>query len=206
LPLVAEPGLNHPAQGNIRARHGLLPEGAEGTDVLGGVASYAAARARAVTAEPTLSAEPALLAEPSPLADPARAERDDLRPAIAALLERLAARTEPALVSCLRRALEEWDQADSLSIIDTDMEDDIATLRRRLAGSTEPAASAARRAIALEGLLVLDVSVALVRLFERRLASLLRLRLRSATPDLLPEGRPFLDLGHALHEVAEAWR
>jgi hypothetical protein len=200
LPLVAEPGLNHPAQGNIRARHGLLPEGAEGTDVLGGVASYAAARARAVTAEPTLSAEP------SPLADPARAERDDLRPAIAALLERLAARTEPALVSCLRRALEEWDQADSLSIIDTDMEDDIATLRRRLAGSTEPAASAARRAIALEGLLVLDVSVALVRLFERRLASLLRLRLRSATPDLLPEGRPFLDLGHALHEVAEAWR
>jgi len=129
-----------------------------------------------------------------------------LRPAIAALLERLAARTEPALDACLRRSREEWDQADSLSVIDADVEDDIAALRRRLADSTEPAAAAARRAIALEGLLVVDASVALVRLFERRLASLLRLRLRSATPDLLPDGRPFLDLGHALHEVAEAWR
>ncbi len=65
---------------------------------------------------------------------------------------------------------------------------------------------AGRRAVALEGLLALDASVALVRLFERRLAPLLRLRLRSATPDVLPDGRPFLDLGQALHEVAEAWR
>jgi hypothetical protein len=138
--------------------------------------------------------------------EPARTERDDLRPAIAALLGRLADRTEPALIACLRRSRDEWDQADSLSVIDADVEDDIARLRRRLAGSTEPAASAGRRAIALEGLLVVDASVALVRLFERRLASLLRLRLRSATPDLLPDGRPFLDLGQALHEVAEAWR
>ena len=75
-----------------------------------------------------------------------------------------------------------------------------------LAGVAEGVASGARRAIALEGLLAVDASVALVRLFERRLASLLRLRLRSATPDLLPEGRPFLDLGRALHEVAGAWR
>lgn len=191
LPLVAAPQPDRPADGDFRGGHGLLPEGPE---ELGGVASYAAARARAVTTEPASPAEAA------------RAERDDLRPAIAALLERLAARTEPALDACLRRSREEWDQADSLSVIDADVEDDIAALRRRLADSTEPAASAARRAIALEGLLVVDASVALVRLFERRLASLLRLRLRSATPDLLPDGRPFLDLGHALHEVAEAWR
>jgi hypothetical protein len=161
---------------------------------LGGGASSAAGRARALARGPALSAAPE------------RAERDDLRPAVAALLERLAARTDPALIACLRRSREEWDQADSLSIIDADVEDDIAALRRSLAGSAEPASSAARRAIALEGLLVVDASVALVRLFERRLASLLRLRLRSATPDVLPDGRPFLDLGHALHEVAEAWR
>jgi hypothetical protein len=169
----------------------LLPEA---TDDLGGVASYAASCARAVAAEPASSAQPA------------RAEHDDLRPAIGALLGRLAAHAEPALVSCLRRSREEWDQADSLSVIDADVEEEIAALRRRLAGIAGSAASAARRAIALEGLLVVDASVALVRLFERRLASLLRLRLRSATPDVLPEGRPFLDLGQALHEVAQAWR
>ena len=101
---------------------------------------------------------------------------------------------------------EEWDQADSLSVLDAVIEDEIAALRRRLARSTEPTTAAPRRAIALEGLLVVDASIALVRLFERRLASLLRLRLRSATPDVLPDGRPFLDLGNALHEVAEAWR
>lgn len=176
------------------------PLAPEATDDLGGVASFAASCARAVAAEPASPAELALSAEP------ARAERDDLRPAIGALLGRLAARAEPALVACLRRSREEWDQADSLSVIDTDVEDELAALRRRLAGIAGSAASAARRAIALEGLLVVDASVALVRLFERRLASLLRLRLRSATPDVLPEGRPFLDLGQALHEVAEAWR
>ena len=165
-----------------------------------GVASFAADRARALATEPALATPPALPAEP------ARAERDDLRPMIAALLERLAARTEPALIACLRRSREEWDQADSLCVIDADLADEIAALRRRLAGAAERVASAARRAIALEGLLVVDAAVALVRLFERRLASLLRLRLRSATPDLLPDGRPFLDLGQALREVAEAWR
>ncbi len=171
----------------------------DGADELSGVASYAAERARALAAAPDLP----LLREPT---SPARVERDELRPAIAALLERLAARTELALIACLRGSREKWDQADSLFVIDADLADEIGALRRRLAGGAEPVASAARRAIALEGLLAVDASVALVRLFERRLASLLRLRLRSATPELLPEGRPFLDLGHALHEVAEAWR
>ncbi len=163
----------------------------EDADEPGGIASYAVTRARALTAA---------------AAEPGRPERDDLRPAIAALLQHLAARTEPALVACLERSRGKWDQADSLSVIEADLADEIAALRRRLAEGAGPDASAARRAIALEGLLAVDASVALVRLFERRLASLLRLRLRSPTPDLLPDGRPFLDLGHALHEVAEAWR
>ncbi len=139
-------------------------------------------------------------------AESRRPSRDDLRPAIAAVLERLASRTEPALVACIRRSREEWDQADSLSIIDADLAEEISALRRRLASGAQPVSPAARRAIAVEGLVVLDACVALVRLFERRLAPLLRLRLRSATPELLPGGRPFLDLGQALHEVSEAWR
>jgi hypothetical protein len=139
-------------------------------------------------------------------AEHGRAGSDDLRPAIAAVLERLASRSEPALVACLRRSREEWDQADSLSIVDADLAGEISALRRRLAERAQPAWSAAQRAVALEGLVVLDGAVALVQLFERRLAPLLRLRRRSATPEVLPDGRPFLDLGEALHEVAEAWR
>ena len=167
------------------------PLSRDGAGQPGGIASYAVAPAGERAAAP---------------ADPAGAERDDLRPAVAALLGLLAARTDPALADCLQRSREEWDQADSLSVIDDDVAGEIAALRRRLAAGAGPAAPAARRAIALEGLLVVDASIALVRLFERRLASLLRLRLRSATPDVLPGGRPFLDLGQALHEVAEAWR
>ena len=182
----------------------LLREGAdELRRVASDVASYAAERARVLAAAPALTEERTL---PTLSRAGARGSATSSGPATAALLERLAARTEPALLACLRGSREKWDQADSLSVIDADLADEIGALRRRLAGGAEPLASAARRAIALEGLLALDASVALVRLFERRLASLLRLRLRSATPDLLPEGRPFLDLGHALHEVAEAWR
>ncbi len=106
----------------------------------------------------------------------------------------------------MHRAREAWDQADSLAVIDHALESDIAVLRRRLAAAAGPKTTLARRAVALEGLLAIDAAVALVRLFERRLAALLRLRLRSVTPELLPEGRPFLDLGRALHEAAEAWR
>jgi hypothetical protein len=129
-----------------------------------------------------------------------------LRSAIAALLARLARRAEPALASTLERAREAWDQADSFSVIDDQLAREIATLRRRLTIEAGPATPPSGRAIALEGLLAVDASVALVRLFERRLAALLRLRLRSATPDFLPDGRPFLDLGQALQQVAEAWR
>ncbi len=129
-----------------------------------------------------------------------------LRPEIAALLARLAQRAAPALAASLQRARAEWDQADSFTVLDEELEHDVAALRRRLATEAAPAATPADRAIALEGLLVVDAAIALVRIVERRLAALLRLRLRSATPDLLPEGRPFLDLGLALHEVAEAWR
>jgi len=164
----------------------LPPQGASG-----GVTFYAAELARAGGAAPD---------------EPRDVETGDLRAAIAVVLAELASRTEPALAACVKRSREEWDQADSLSVIDAELAEDIALLRRRLEASAQPPSAAPRRAVALEGLLVVDAAVALVRLFERRLAPLLRLRLRSSAPELLPAGRPFLDLGAALHELAEAWQ
>ena len=131
---------------------------------------------------------------------------DELRPAVASLLARVSRLIEPELIASLTQAGEAWDQADCFAVIDADLETEIAALRRQLSASAAPTEEPARRAIALEGLLALDASIALVRLFERRLAALLRLRRRAATPELLPEGRPFLDLARGLNEVAEAWR
>jgi len=141
-----------------------------------------------------------------PLARAADARRSDLRREIAALLERLARRVDDVLTAALARAPWAWEQVDAVSVMDFELEDAIAVTRRRLAAAAHPAAPSDRRAVALEGLLAVDASVALARLCERRMASLLRLRMRSTARELLPAGRPFLDLGAALHEAAEAWR
>jgi hypothetical protein len=159
----------------------------------GGVTAHVAGLARAT-------------AEVSPASDQGAAPAEPLRRPVGMLLARLATRAELELAAAMRRAHEAWEQADSLAVIDHALESDIAVMRRRLAAAAGPKTTLARRAVALEGLLAIDAAVALVRLFERRLAGLLRLRLRSVTPELLPEGRPFLDLGRALHEAAEAWR
>lgn len=156
-----------------------------------GVASYAEELARAADMTSSPSSTPV---------------RDDLRPAVSALLARLARRAEPELIASLTKATGAWDQADSFAVIDDDLEAEISATRRRLATAAAPTAAPSRRAIALEGMLAVDAATALVRLFERRLAALLRLRLRAPTPELLPAGRPFLDLASALHQVAEAWR
>jgi hypothetical protein len=60
-------------------------------------------------------------------------------------------------------------------------------------------------AVALEGLLALEAACGLTTLAERRLSSLIRLRLRGRERDILPAGRPFLDLGAAFAEAARAW-
>jgi hypothetical protein len=188
----------------VEAAHGLpfaqdsdVPEPAAATQ---GAAAWAEALARAA-AEAAQGTSPMI-----PMMTSAMTPHDDLRPAISSLLSRIARRAEPELLSSLTQATAAWDQADAFAVIDGDLEAEIAATRRRLAASASPAATPGRRAIALEGMLAVDAAIALVRLFERRLAALLRLRLRAPTPELLPAGRPFLDLSRALHEVAEAWR
>jgi hypothetical protein len=130
-----------------------------------------------------------------------------LRREVAALLGRLARRVDDALAAALARAVWAWEQVDALTMIDAELEGQISSARRGLAGAAHATAPAAQRAVALEGLLAVDAAVALARLCERRMAALLRLRMRSpAASELMPAGRPFLDLGAALHEAAEAWR
>jgi hypothetical protein len=52
---------------------------------------------------------------------------------------------------------------------------------------------------------VLEAACGLTTLAERRLSSVIRLRLRSDDQELLPAGRPFLDLGAAISEAARVW-
>lgn len=141
----------------------------------------------------------------SPQIDAGDASQPLMRKRVAEALGGLAAMVEPALTAAVRRARQAWDQADALVVFDARSLAEVATLRRWLAGCAAAGPSDAA-ASALEGLLALDAAVALIRLFERRLAALLRLQLRSGDPELLPRGRPFLDLAAALREAEQAWR
>ena len=127
-----------------------------------------------------------------------------IRGRVATALAELAALVEPSLTAAVRRARQAWDQADALVVFDARALAEVAALRRWLASGV--AAGGNEAAVALEGLLAVDAAVALIRLFERRLAALLRLQLRSDEPELLPRGRPFLDLAAALREAEQAWR
>jgi hypothetical protein len=129
----------------------------------------------------------------------------EVRKRVAGTLGALAALVEPALTAAVRRARQAWDQADALVVLDERSLAEITASRRWLASCAGSGRSDAA-ASALEGLLVVEATVALTRLFEHRLAALLRLRLRSADPELLPGGRPFLDLAAALREAEQAWR
>ncbi len=134
--------------------------------------------------------------------DPAPDPQDlrELRAQVGALVRELADRTEPALHQALARAASAWDQADALVILDD------ALLGRNVELQTRWRQAAhggpAERAAAVEALLALDAAFGLVALVERRLATLIRLR---GDGDLLPEGRPFLDVSSALHDVARGW-
>jgi hypothetical protein len=109
----------------------------------------------------------------------------------------LASRLEPQLAAALARAGHAWDQVDAGTVVD-------APTRERAA-----AIAAAWRACggpeALLALLTLETVLSVVSLIERRLATLVRLRLRSDTPELVIDGRPFLDVPRALADVARRW-
>jgi hypothetical protein len=91
-----------------------------------------------------------------------------------------------------------------MRILDRGVRQEARALRsaaHELLGLEDPATCA----LALEAQLTIDAVLDLVSLFERRLATLVRLRARDEEASLLPDGRPFLDLGAALHETARRW-
>jgi hypothetical protein len=142
-------------------------------------------------------------APPAELSADERAEISRLRVTVAATLARLGQQTEAALGPALARARQSWDRSDDITIIDPPLAGALTEARRQLqAAAAGP--SAPVTAVALEGLLAVEAASGLAALAERRLPALIRLRVR-AKGDLLPGGRPFLDLGAALQEAAQAW-
>jgi hypothetical protein len=151
---------------------------------------------------------PAFAEGPGTAADDVETRRDvlRLRADVHRCLAALAHGVEQTLPRALAQADRAWEQVDDMVVIDHRLGDAIAdarlALERALAARTRVV-----RAVAAEGLLVLDAACGLVGLAERRLSSLIRLWVRSGREktDLLPGGRPFLDLGPALAEAARAW-
>ncbi len=129
----------------------------------------------------------------------------ELRARAAAWLVALAAAVEASLPDALARATQAWDQADAFAVLDGALRGEALALRHAgeaLATSAEAATGAA----GLETRLLVDAAVGLVSLIERRFAAILRLRLRSGTPELVVDGRPFLDVAAALAEAGRRWR
>jgi len=149
------------------------------------------------------SAPASLAGEPHEAAPPSASEKLAARSAIAACLRALARRLDDLLPGALASARQAWERVDALKILDRSVAAQIAETRSTLLQVAE--SRPALRALALEGLVAIDTAWGLTRLFERRLSSLIRLRVRSGNDDLLPTGRPFLDLAAALHEAARAW-
>jgi hypothetical protein len=128
-----------------------------------------------------------------------------LRSGTASWLTALASRLETALPAALATATAAWDQADTFVIFDAELRDQAIALRRA-AEALAAADDAEARVAGLEAALGIDAAVGLVSLLERRFAAILRLRLRSATPELTVDGRPFLDVAAALAEAGRRWR
>jgi hypothetical protein len=168
--------------------------------VAGGTATPAASSdpANAAVDAPTATATPAL--------DPAmRAEIVRLRGMVSVTLAALARTIDQHLGPAIENAHRAWEKVDDLAIVDTVLAANVTETRRALYRAATAPGQPALAAVGLEGLLALDAACGLTGLAERRLSSLIRLRVRSAEPALLPQGRPFLDLGRAIAEVAREW-
>ena len=128
-----------------------------------------------------------------------------LRARAGAWLTALAAAVEESLPEALARATHAWDQADAFVVLEGAVRAEALALRH--AGEALAASDDAEtRATGVEARLLVDAAVGLVSLIERRFAAILRLRLRSETPELVVDGRPFLDVAAALAEAGRRWR
>jgi hypothetical protein len=134
----------------------------------------------------------------------ARLEITRLRALVAGGLRALARCLEEQFAPAIELARKAWERADDVVIVDRSVAMMLTDTRRALYRATLAPVPAVR-AVAIEGLLAFDAACGMTGLAERRLSSLIRLRVNSPDPSLLPEGRPFLDLGRALGEAAQEW-
>lgn len=158
---------------------------------------------------------------PDELPAETRLEMSRLRGLVAQSLSTMAQKIEQKLGPSLARARQAWDEVDNHDLIDRSFDATLDGVRRQLmaaiaaggngqsgngqSGDGQSSHSQVTlAAVALEGLLALETARALAALAERRLSSLIRLRVQT-DEDLLPGGRPFLDLGAAIAEAARAW-
>jgi hypothetical protein len=140
-----------------------------------------------------------------PLAADAEAvDAPALRRRLGSFLGELASRLEQALTSALQHAAVAWDTFDEVHVLDATLRGDAAWIAGA-ASALERAADPAQRAIGMEVRIALTSTLGLVHLVERRLASLVRLRVQSGDATLLPGERPFLDVAAALAEAARGW-
>lgn len=128
-----------------------------------------------------------------------------LRGRVAVCLTRLSRRVDDTLVPALAGARRAWDSVGDRVIFDSETRAALAEARAALEAAVIDPPAMAVAAAATEGLLALDAACGLTSLAERRLSSLIRLRVRSEETELLPGDRPFLDLGAALAEAAKEW-
>jgi hypothetical protein len=142
-------------------------------------------------------------APPDELPAETRKEVARLRVLVAGCLSALAGRAEEVLGPALARARTSWDTVDDLVIVDGALAATLTAAGKQLEAAASQDGPVA--AAAMEGLLALEAARGITSLAERRLSALIRLRVRSPQGELLPGGRPFLDLGAALAEAARAW-
>lgn len=142
-----------------------------------------------------------------PPADLHAATRDlgALRERLGRLLDKLARRLEPSLKTALQHADVAWDAFDEVAVLDAELEGEAAELGAA-AAALEREEDPERHAVGTEIRMVLESTLGLVHLIERRLATLVRLRVQSGDRALLPGGRPFLDIASALAEASLGWR
>ncbi len=127
-----------------------------------------------------------------------------LRSMVADLFRAVALRIEEVLPPALVAARRAWDRADEVLIFDDGLR--AAFFRARtLLHQAQQAPSITVRAVALESVLALRAVGTLLDLIEQRLVVLIRLQVRTFGPDLLPAGRPFLDIAAALTDAARRW-
>lgn len=122
----------------------------------------------------------------------------DLATAVPRWLEAIADRMAASLSPMLATAERAWDQAGHVRLLD-------GALRAELGDLLTAARLASDTGLGLLCRLALDATLGWVELFERRLATLLRLRMRQGAP-LLVDGRPFLDVEPVVRQLATQLR